>query len=85
MADEFKLPDVGEGISEAELIEWRVVVGDIVDEDQIIAFIGTDKVNVELPSPRAGTIVELCWAEGDVVPVGSVLVRYGTARHRQQW
>lgn len=77
MADEFKLPDVGEGISEAELIEWRVAVGDIVDEDQIIAFIGTDKVNVELPSPRAGTIVELCWAEGDIVPVGSVLVRYG--------
>lgn len=72
----FKLPDVGEGISEAELIEWRVAVGDEVDEDQIVAFIGTDKVNVELPSPRAGRVAELCWAEGDIVPVGEVLIRF---------
>jgi pyruvate/2-oxoglutarate dehydrogenase complex dihydrolipoamide acyltransferase (E2) component len=76
MANDFKLPDVGEGISEAELLEWRVAVGDDVAEDQIVAFISTDKVNVELPSPRGGTVEELCWEEGDVVPVGSVLIRF---------
>jgi len=73
---DFKLPDVGEGISEAELIEWRVRVGQDVDEDEIVAFIGTDKVNVELPSPRSGRIAELCWDEGDIVPVGETLIRF---------
>jgi pyruvate/2-oxoglutarate dehydrogenase complex dihydrolipoamide acyltransferase (E2) component len=76
MANDFKLPDVGEGISQAELLEWRVAVGDDVAEDQIVAFVSTDKVNVELPSPRAGTVEELCWNEGDIVPVGSVLIRF---------
>lgn len=73
---DFKLPDVGEGISEAELLEWHVAVGDAVDEDQVVASVNTDKVSFELPSPRSGTIEELCWSEGDIVPVGAVLLRF---------
>lgn len=74
---DFKLPDVGEGISEAELLEWHVSVGDVVEEHQVVASISTDKVNVELPSPRAGAVVEICWSEGDIIPVGAVLLRFG--------
>ena len=71
---EFKLPDVGEGIAEAELIEWLVEPGQPVEEGDPIAFVGTDKVNVELPSPRTGVIRELRFEEGVVVDVGEVLV-----------
>jgi pyruvate dehydrogenase E2 component (dihydrolipoamide acetyltransferase) len=72
---EFKLPDIGEGLHEAELLEWDVKVGDTVDEGQSIAQISTDKVNVELPSPRAGVIADLPWKPGDVIAVGEVLAR----------
>ena len=54
-----KLPDVGEGIAEAELVEWHVAVGDVIAEDQPIADVMTDKATVELPSPVGGTVARL--------------------------
>ncbi len=69
----FKLPDIGEGLHEAELLAWDVKVGERVEEGQAIAQVSTDKVNVELPSPRAGVIAELPWQPGDVIAVGKVL------------
>jgi len=72
----FILPDLGEGVHEAELIKWRVKPGDAVKEHQILAEMNTDKALVEVPSPWAGTITELCGNEGEILKVGSVLVRY---------
>lgn len=76
---EFKLPDVGEGIAEAEVIEWLVAVGEEVAEDQPLVVIETDKSQLELPAPGAGTIVALRASEGDVVKVGEDLVEISTA------
>ncbi|MBB5715102.1 dihydrolipoamide acetyltransferase family protein [Sphingomonas aerophila] len=70
----FKLPDIGEGIAEAEIVAWHVAVGDRVEEDQNIADMMTDKATVEMESPVAGTIVELAGEVGDQVPIGSALV-----------
>jgi pyruvate/2-oxoglutarate dehydrogenase complex dihydrolipoamide acyltransferase (E2) component len=70
---EFRLPDVGEGIDGAELLEWKVAVGDRVREDQPLADVETDKAIVTLPSPADGVIAQLCFAAGDRVPVGEVL------------
>ncbi len=75
MKFEFRLPDVGEGLHEAELIEWTVKVGDRVAEGDEVASISTDKVNVELAAPYAGWITELCWKPGDIITVGEVLLR----------
>lgn len=72
---EFKLPDIGEGLHEAELLEWDVAVGDTVAEGESIAQVSTDKVNVELPSPCAGVVTELPWNPGDIIAVGEVLAR----------
>ncbi|MCZ6522869.1 MAG: hypothetical protein O7A68_03250, partial [Alphaproteobacteria bacterium] len=72
---DFKLPDIGEGIGEAQLISWMVALGDEIEEGAEIASVSTDKVDFELPSPCAGTIVELLWTPGDTVPVGEVLIR----------
>jgi pyruvate dehydrogenase E2 component (dihydrolipoamide acetyltransferase) len=74
MAFEFELPDVGEGVAEGELLEWHVAVGDHVEEDEVLAEVETDKAVVDLPSPVAGTVRELRAEEGDVVPVGDVVV-----------
>ncbi|WP_302081967.1 2-oxo acid dehydrogenase subunit E2 [Salinibaculum rarum] len=74
MAFEFELPDVGEGVAEGELIEWHVAVGDHVDEDEVLADVETDKAVVDLPSPVAGTVRELHAEEGEIVPVGEVVV-----------
>ena len=79
---EFHLPDVGEGIAEAELVEWMVAVGDTVIEDQTIAVIETDKSQLELPSPVAGTVTSLDAAEGTVVKVGSLLISIATSNAR---
>ena len=73
----FILPDLGEGVHEAELIKWKVSAGDQVAEHQTLAEMETDKALVEVPSPWAGVVTELCGAEGDIINVGSVLVRYG--------
>ena len=70
---EFKLPDIGEGIAEAEIVAWHVKVGDTIGEDQQIADMMTDKATVEMESPVAGKVVELAGEVGDQVPIGSVL------------
>ncbi len=70
----FKLPDVGEGIAESEIATWRVQVGDVVTEDQPLVDMLTDKAAVELPSPVAGKVVELCGQAGDMIPVGAQLI-----------
>ncbi|MFT4592414.1 MAG: pyruvate dehydrogenase E2 component (dihydrolipoamide acetyltransferase) [Phycisphaerales bacterium] len=72
----FILPDLGEGVHEAELIKWRVSVGDTVDELQVIAEMETDKALVEVPSPWAGVIQSLNGSEGEIILVGSTLVNY---------
>ena len=74
-----KLPDVGEGVAEAELVEWNVAVGDVVREDTVLASVMTDKAAVEIPSPVEGTVKWLGGAIGDVVAVGSPLVRLEVA------
>ena len=70
-----KMPDVGEGVAEAELVEWRVKVGDLVREDAILAAVMTDKATVEIPSPVHGEVLWLGAGLGDVVAVGSPLIR----------
>ena len=70
-----KMPDVGEGIAEAELVEWHVKVGDLVREDAILAAVMTDKATVEIPSPVDGEVVWLGAEIGDVVAIGSPLIR----------
>jgi len=71
---EFRLPDIGEGIAEAEIVAWRVAVGDRVEEDQGLADMMTDKATVEMESPVSGTVLELAGEVGDQVPIGSTLV-----------
>jgi pyruvate dehydrogenase E2 component (dihydrolipoamide acetyltransferase) len=70
----FALPDVGEGVAEGELVRWLVAVGDEVSEDQPLAEVETDKAVVDLPSPYEGTVADLHAEEGEMVPVGSVIV-----------
>ncbi len=70
----FKLPDLGEGLIEGEIARWLVAEGDLIAEDQPLVEIQTDKTTVEIPSPAAGTVQRIFVAEGDVVPVGTVLV-----------
>jgi pyruvate/2-oxoglutarate dehydrogenase complex dihydrolipoamide acyltransferase (E2) component len=74
MAYEFRFPDIGEGVTEGELLSWKVKEGDIVAEDQTLAELETDKAVVELPSPRAGRVSKLHAAEGDIIQVGDVVV-----------
>jgi pyruvate dehydrogenase E2 component (dihydrolipoamide acetyltransferase) len=73
---EFTLPDVGEGVTEGELLAWQVSVGDRVTEDQVVARVETDKAAVDVPSPVDGRVHELHAEPGDVVPVGDVLVTF---------
>jgi 2-oxoisovalerate dehydrogenase E2 component (dihydrolipoyl transacylase) len=76
---EFKLPDIGEGIAEAEIVAWHVKVGETIGEDQQIADMMTDKATVEMESPVAGKVLELAGEVGDQVPIGSVLAVIETA------
>ncbi|URW75644.1 2-oxo acid dehydrogenase subunit E2 [Sphingomonas donggukensis] len=71
---EFRLPDIGEGIAEAEIVAWHIAVGDRVEEDQQLADMMTDKATVEMESPVAGTVVSLAGEVGDQIPIGSTLV-----------
>ncbi|MDX6287038.1 MAG: hypothetical protein QOG53_2523 [Frankiales bacterium] len=70
----FNLPDIGEGIAEAEVINWLVAVGDVVELDQAIAVVETDKAAVEMPSPTKGTVLQLGAEAGDMVQVGDLLI-----------
>jgi pyruvate dehydrogenase E2 component (dihydrolipoyllysine-residue acetyltransferase) len=77
MAYEFKLPDLGEGLTEGEVARWLVSEGQEVGEDDPLVEIQTDKTTVEIPSPAAGTVLRILVGEGDVAPVGAVLVVIG--------
>ncbi len=77
MAKEFRFPDVGEGITEGEIVRWLVKEGDQVQVDQTLAEIETDKAIVEMPSPYAGTVLKLHFKEKDLVKVGQPLVTIG--------
>lgn len=70
----FRLPDIGEGISEAEIVGWHVKVGDRVEEDQPIADMMTDKATVEMESPVAGVVSRLAGEAGEQVAIGAMLV-----------
>ena len=74
MAHRFLLPDIGEGLEEAEVVEWLVAVGDVVARDQPLVEVLTDKASSELPSPVAGTVLRLGAAEGERIQVGEVLI-----------
>ena len=70
-----KLPDIGEGIAEAEIVEWSVKVGDVVREDQVIASVMTDKATIEIPSPFSGRVVALGGEVGEKLAIGGELIR----------
>jgi pyruvate dehydrogenase E2 component (dihydrolipoamide acetyltransferase) len=77
VAYEFKLPDLGEGLTEGEIARWLVTEGQEVAEDEPLVEILTDKTTVEIPSPAAGVVSRLLAQEGEVVPVGTVIVVIG--------
>ena len=70
----FKLPDLGEGTVESEIGEWFIKVGDLVNEEDVVGTMMTDKAAVELSSPITGKVVKLAGEPGDIVPVGAALV-----------
>ena len=74
MPREFKFPDVGEGITEGEIVRWLVKEGDLVKEDQDLVDVETDKAIVTLPSPYSGKVLRLHGEERDLIKVGQVLV-----------
>jgi pyruvate dehydrogenase E2 component (dihydrolipoamide acetyltransferase) len=82
VAYEFKLPDLGEGLTEGEIARWLVQEGQEIAEDDPLVEIQTDKTTVEIPSPAAGRVVRILVGEGDVVPVGTVLVVIGDGAHQ---
>src|SRR5438552_12090319 len=77
MPYEFKLPDLGEGLTEGEIARWLVSEGQEIAEDDPLVEIQTDKTTVEIPSPAAGVVSQILVEEGKVVPVGTVLVVIG--------
>jgi pyruvate dehydrogenase E2 component (dihydrolipoamide acetyltransferase) len=79
VAYEFKLPDLGEGLTEGEVARWLVEEGQEIAEDDALVEIQTDKATVEIPSPAAGVVSRIYVAEGEIVPVGTVLVAIGDA------
>jgi pyruvate dehydrogenase E2 component (dihydrolipoamide acetyltransferase) len=74
MAFNFYMPDIGEGVVEGEIVTWKVKEGDHVKLDQPLVEVMTDKATVELPSPRAGKIVKIHFQDGQICPVGQILV-----------
>src|SRR3954471_537040 len=74
MTYEFRLPDIGEGVVEGEVVRWLVKEGDVLREDQPMVEIMTDKATVEIPAPRAGRVAKRMFNEGQVCPVGKVLI-----------
>jgi pyruvate dehydrogenase E2 component (dihydrolipoamide acetyltransferase) len=78
MRYEFRLPDIGEGVVEGEVVRWLVKEGDLVREDQPMVEVMTDKATVEIPAPRAGRVIRRLYAEGQSCPVGKVLIELDT-------
>jgi pyruvate dehydrogenase E2 component (dihydrolipoamide acetyltransferase) len=78
MLKEFKLPDLGEGLKEGTLVEWKVAEGDTITADQVVAEVETDKATTPLPSPFAGKVVKLHGSPGQTIPVGAVLITVET-------
>ena len=74
MTYEFRLPDIGEGVAEGEVVRWLVKEGDLLKEDQPMVEVMTDKATVEIGSPRAGRVAKRLFAEGERCPVGKVLI-----------
>lgn len=74
-----KMPDIGEGIAEAEIVEWKIAVGDPVVEDQVLAAVMTNKATVEIPAPCAGTVLALAGGPGDPIAIGGELLRLDVA------
>ena len=72
----FKLPDIGEGVVEGEVVEWMVAVGDTVKEDDPILSVMTDKATVEIPAPCDGTVTKIIGDAGDILPVGVVCIEF---------
>lgn len=85
MATEFRLPDIGEGIAEAEIVEWLIKEGDIVKADQVIVKIETDKAVADIPSPVSGTVLKLNYSKGDTVNVGAVLCVIGDSGEKASY
>ena len=77
MANEIPLPPLGESISEATIVRWLKAPGDLVARDEEFAVVSTDKVETELPSPSAGTLLHRLFGEGDTVPVGEIMAVLG--------
>lgn len=75
----FTLPDIGEGIAEAEIVQWHIAMGDMIEEDQPIADMMTDKATVEMESPVSGKVIAVAGQEGDVIAIGSMLVEIEVA------
>src|SRR3954451_19945849 len=75
---QFRLPDLGEGLSEGDILTWAVAVGDTIEVNDTIAEVETVKAAVELPSPYAGVVTALHAAEGDTVPVGTPIISIDT-------
>ena len=72
----FELPEVGEGVTEAELVKWSVAVGEVIAPDQVVCEVMTDKATMEINCPVGGTVVEVCGEEGDILPVHAALLNY---------
>ena len=72
----FKLPDIGEGVVEGEVVEWMVSVGDTIKEDDPILSVMTDKATVEIPSPVDGKVTKVIGEPGDILPVGEVCIEF---------
>src|SRR5437016_1344876 len=79
MAREFKLPDIGEGVHEGEVVKWFVKEGDPIRENDPVVEVMTDKVTVQIPSPVTGKVLQLRAKEGEVVKVGATLIVFGEA------
>ncbi len=75
MSYTFELPEVGEGVTEAELVKWTVAVGDVIAADQVVCEVMTDKATMELNCPEGGTVIELCGDEGDILEVHTPLLK----------
>src|SRR4051812_38157440 len=76
MSFQFKMPDIGEGIHEGEIVKWFVKAGDKVQEDDVLCEIQNDKAVVEIPSPVEGTVEEVLVGEGTVATVGQILIKF---------